>query len=188
MRGGNGVEIAGEMQIDVFHRHHLRIAATGRATFHAEGWTEAWLAQAQHRLLADMVERVGQPHGCGGFALAGRRRRNGRHKNQFAVLLALQRLDVVHRDFGLVVAIGLEIFRRNAELFFCNIEDRDAFSRIAKFRCQISGFGAARRAWGLIQYAGYVTRRSKGLSISSPGLMPDIRSTERSARMSGWPG
>ena len=37
---------------------------------------------------------------------------------------ALERLDVVHRDLGLVVAIGLEVLRRDAELFARDIEDR----------------------------------------------------------------
>ena len=36
VRRRDGVEVASEMQIDVLHRHHLRIAAAGRAAFHAE--------------------------------------------------------------------------------------------------------------------------------------------------------
>jgi hypothetical protein len=30
------LKVAGEVQVDVFHRHHLRIAAAGRAALHAE--------------------------------------------------------------------------------------------------------------------------------------------------------
>src|ERR1700754_4310195 len=63
-------EVASEVQIDVLHRHDLGIAATGRAALHAERGPEARLAQAQHRLLADVVERVGQPDRGGGLALA----------------------------------------------------------------------------------------------------------------------
>ena len=36
VRRRDGVEVAGEMQIDVLHRHHLRIAAAGCTAFHAE--------------------------------------------------------------------------------------------------------------------------------------------------------
>ena len=36
VRGSDGVKVAGKMQIDVFHRHDLRIAATGRTALHAE--------------------------------------------------------------------------------------------------------------------------------------------------------
>ena len=30
------VEVAGEMEVDVLHRHHLRVAAAGRAALHPE--------------------------------------------------------------------------------------------------------------------------------------------------------
>ena len=55
------MKIAGKMQVDVLHRHDLRIAAAGRAAFHAEGRTERRLANAQHRLFADVIERIGKP-------------------------------------------------------------------------------------------------------------------------------
>ena len=44
--GGDGVEIAGEMEIDVLHRHDLGIAAAGRAALDAEAGPERGLAQA----------------------------------------------------------------------------------------------------------------------------------------------
>ena len=37
---GDGVEIAGEMEVDVFHRDDLGVAAAGRAAFDAEAGTE----------------------------------------------------------------------------------------------------------------------------------------------------
>ena len=116
VRRGDGVEVAGEMQVDVFHRHDLGIAAAGGAALHAEGRTERRLAQAEHRLLADVIERVGQADRRRGLALARRRRGDRGHQDQLAVRLALERLDVIHRYLGLVVAIGLEVFRRDAEL------------------------------------------------------------------------
>ena len=78
VRRGDGVEVAGEVQIDVLHRHHLGVAAAGGAALHAEAGPERRLAQAQHRLLADVVERVGEADRRGGLALAGRRRRDRR--------------------------------------------------------------------------------------------------------------
>jgi hypothetical protein len=36
VRAGDGVEIAGEVEVHVLHRHDLRIAAAGRAALHAE--------------------------------------------------------------------------------------------------------------------------------------------------------
>ena len=87
VRRGDGVEIAGEMEVDVLHRDHLRIAATGRAALHAEGRSERRLAQAEHRLLADEVERVGEADRRGRLAFARRRRRNRGDQDQLAVLL-----------------------------------------------------------------------------------------------------
>ena len=68
----DGAEVAGEMQVDVLHRHHLRVAAAGGAALHAEHRAERGLAQADHRLLADVVERVAQAHRGGGLAFARR--------------------------------------------------------------------------------------------------------------------
>ena len=52
------VEIAGEMQVNVFHRHDLRMAAPGRPTFGAETGAQRRFAQRQDCAFADSVERV----------------------------------------------------------------------------------------------------------------------------------
>ena len=38
VRGGNRVEIAGEMQVDLIHGDHLGVAAAGRTAFDSEYW------------------------------------------------------------------------------------------------------------------------------------------------------
>ena len=43
---------------------------------------------------------------------------------ELAVRPALQRLDEIHRDLGLVMAVRLEVFRRDAELFPRDLHDR----------------------------------------------------------------
>ncbi len=53
-------EVTGEVQVDVGHRHHLRVATAGRATLHAEDRTHRRLAQASHRAEPQPVERVGE--------------------------------------------------------------------------------------------------------------------------------
>ena len=133
VRSGDGVKVAGEMEVDILHRDHLRIAAAGGTAFDAEAGPERRLAQAHHRLLADVIERVGKPDRRRGLALAGRRRSDSRHQDQLAVLLALERLDVVHRDLGLVVAIGLEILGRDAKLFLRHIEDAPRLGGLRDF-------------------------------------------------------
>jgi hypothetical protein len=69
--GPDGVKIASKVQIDLFHRHHLRIATASGAAFHAKTWAKGWLAQAHHGLLADLVETVAKTDQCGGFAFSG---------------------------------------------------------------------------------------------------------------------
>src|SRR5262249_55227861 len=59
VRGADGMEIAGEMQINVLHRHDLGIAAAGGPALDAEAWAERGLANTQHRLFAEIIESIG---------------------------------------------------------------------------------------------------------------------------------
>ena len=105
VRAGDGVEVAGEVQIDVLHRHHLGIAAAGRPALDAEAGPERGLAQAAHGLLADAVEAVAEAHRGRGLALAGGRRRDGGDEDQLAVLVLLRAVDEVEGHLGLVGAV-----------------------------------------------------------------------------------
>ena len=58
--GGDGREVAGEVQVDVGHRHDLAVAAAGRAALHAEDRAHRRLAQAGDARLAQPVQRVGE--------------------------------------------------------------------------------------------------------------------------------
>ena len=40
VRGTDGVHVAGEVEVDVLHRHDLRVAAAGSTPLHAEAWPE----------------------------------------------------------------------------------------------------------------------------------------------------
>ena len=51
----DGVEVASEVQIDFFHRQHLRVAATCCAALHAEARAERRLAQSHHSLFTNLV-------------------------------------------------------------------------------------------------------------------------------------
>ena len=52
--GADGVDVAGEVEVEVLHRHDLGQAAAGGAALDAEHRPERRLAQAQHRALADV--------------------------------------------------------------------------------------------------------------------------------------
>src|SRR4029077_6230506 len=110
------VEVAGEVQVDVLHRHDLRVATAGCAAFHAEDGSERRLAQADHRFLADVIERIAQAHGGGRLALARGRGRHRRHQDQLRVRTRLEAVQVFERHLSLEMPVGLEVLFGNAEL------------------------------------------------------------------------
>src|SRR6266436_3677291 len=86
----DGMQIAGEMQIDVLHRHDLSVAAARGPALDAEAGPKRGLAQAQHRLFAEMVERVGEADRGRGLTLARRRRGDRGNQDQLAVGTVLE--------------------------------------------------------------------------------------------------
>ena len=100
----DGVEVAGEVEVDVLHRHHLRIAAAGCAALDAKNGAEGRLAEAEHGLLAQRIHGVGQTHAGGRLALACGGGADGCDEDQLALLRGLMDEAVV--DLGLVAAIG----------------------------------------------------------------------------------
>ena len=108
VRRADGVEIAGEMEVDVLHRHHLGIAAAGGAALHAEARPERRLARAADRLLADPVEAVAQAHRRRGLALAGGRRGDRGDQDQASVGPVGDLLDEIEADLGDVLAVRLD--------------------------------------------------------------------------------
>ncbi len=110
VRRGDGVEVAGEVEVHVLHRHDLRIAAAGRAALDAEVRPERGFANADHRLLADAVQPVAEAHRRRRLAFAGRRRVDRGDQDQLAVLVALHRFDELGRYLRLVMAVGQKMF------------------------------------------------------------------------------
>ena len=53
----DGVEIAGEVQVDVLHGDDLGVAAAGRAALDAEHGAERWLAQRDHARSCPVARR-----------------------------------------------------------------------------------------------------------------------------------
>ena len=117
---GNGVEIPGEMQIDVGRRHQDRLAAAGGTPLHAEGGTEGGLPQGQTDVDALLGHPLGQTDRRGRLALTRARRGNGGNEDQLARLAA----GVPRRqpDLGLVVAVGHQILAGDAQIF-CYFRD-----------------------------------------------------------------
>jgi hypothetical protein len=85
VRQRDGLKVAREVQVDVFHRHHLRPSATGGATLHAKDRAQRGLAQTHDGTLADAVEGITEPDCGGGLALAGGRGVDPGHQHQPSV-------------------------------------------------------------------------------------------------------
>ena len=108
------MEVAGEVQVDVFHGDDLGVAAAGSATLDAEHGPEARLTQGDDDLLAKTVQGVGQADGRGGLALAGRGGVDGGHQDELTGLVALLAQEVVV-DLGLGAAVALKVLIVDAE-------------------------------------------------------------------------
>ena len=106
--GADGVEVAGEVEVDVLHGHHLGIAAAGGAALDAEHGAQRGLPQGHQGVFPNAPQAVGQTHRGGGLALAGRGGIDGGHQDQLAVgPPALPQEAGV--DLGLVVAVELQV-------------------------------------------------------------------------------
>ena len=104
----DGVEVPGEVEVDVLHGDHLGVAAAGGAALDAEHRPQRRLPQCHHSVLSDLPQAVRQAHGGGGLALSGRCRGDGGHQHQSAVRPGgLLQKSVV--DLRLVSAVLLQI-------------------------------------------------------------------------------
>ena len=104
----DGVEVPGEVEVDVLHGHHLGVASPGRAALHAEDGAQGGLPQGYQDALSQAAEGVGQAHGGGGFPLPGGGGVDGGDENQLPVApRALPEEAGVH--LGLVVSIEFQV-------------------------------------------------------------------------------
>ncbi len=114
----NGVDVPGQMQVEVFHRDDLRIPAAGRPALDAKGGTLRRLADAgEHALPQVRAQRLAEADGRGGFALAQGGRCDGGDVNIFSVRYVLQPLQHVQFYFRLVIPIKLDFIRQQSGFF-----------------------------------------------------------------------
>ena len=105
----DGVEIAGEVKVDVLHGDDLGIAAAGGSALDAEHRPQGRLPQGGYGVFADFAQAVRQAHGGGGLAFAGGGGGDGGDEDELAVgpVGLLPQQAVV--DLGLAAAILLHI-------------------------------------------------------------------------------
>ena len=88
--GRDGVEITGEMQIDIFHRNDLGLSAARRTALHPEAGAKRRFAQAEQSAFTNPVHRIGQANAGGCLAFASGRRVDRRNEDQLAVGFGFQ--------------------------------------------------------------------------------------------------
>ena len=101
VRSADRVDVAGEVEVHVLHRHDLRVAAAGGAALDPEDGAERRLAQAEHRALADVPEALGQRDGRRRLALAGLGRRDRGDVDQLPVGRSASRSSTLRSIFAL---------------------------------------------------------------------------------------
>ncbi len=105
------VDVAGEVEVQVLHRHDLGVAAAGRAALDPEDGPERRLAQAEHGVPPDLAEALGERHRRGRLALARLRRRDRGDADERRVGLAGQPVDDREVDLRLVAAVEVVLVR-----------------------------------------------------------------------------
>ena len=115
VRGGQRVHIAGEMQIDILHRNHLRISAAGGAALYAENRPHRRLAKRRNTALPQLCERLAETDGNSRLALARGSRVYRRNKYQLAVRTGGGLREKLLRELRFVFAVKLEFVLGNTE-------------------------------------------------------------------------
>ena len=110
----DGMEVTGEVQVDIFHGDDLCITAAGSTALDAEHGAQRRLTQAQHGLLTQPAQGIGQANRSGGLAFTGRCGVDGSNEDQLA--LAGQILQGVDVQLALGAAVGLQSLFADAHL------------------------------------------------------------------------
>ena len=105
----DGMDVCGEVQVDVLHGDNLCVAAAGRAALHAEHGAQGGLTQSDQNLLADFAHSVSQTDGGSGLALTGGGGVDGSDQNQLAIGLVGHVLQDVVVNLGFVLAVLLQV-------------------------------------------------------------------------------
>ena len=108
VRGGDGVEVAGELQVDLVRRGQPTGPAPRRAPLPAENRTHRRLPERQDRLLADLPEPLRQADRGRRLPFARWCRGDGRDQDQLSgrIIGLIQSLEP---DLGFVFAVGLDV-------------------------------------------------------------------------------
>ncbi len=115
VRRGDRVEITGEVEVDVHHRHDLGVATACRPTLDPEHGAQARLPEAESNPLVTQTQGVGEPHRHSRLSFTRRGRARAGHEDQPAAS-GLPVAERVQADLGLVAAEQLQVGLLETEL------------------------------------------------------------------------
>ena len=150
--GRDRVDVAGEVEVEVLHRHDLGIAASGGAALDPEDRAERRLADREHRLPPEDAEPLDERDGGRRLPLAGRCRRDRGDVDDLPVGAIGETVEDREVDLRLVAAVQLELVGLDARLRGdvgdgaerCGLRDLEARAhrRCRSFRSGSRGVGA----------------------------------------------
>ena len=160
----DGVEVTGEMKVQILHRYDLRISAAGCAALDAEARSEGRLTQCDHGLLSEQVQCIGETDRRRGLSLTGRCRIDRGDQNELSVRPILDLIPEIVAQLRLVLSVLLEFIRLDTirSRYVC-----DAIHR--RFLCNLN-VRLHLLPLSLIAYSVYISR---GRPLKS-SIIPDI--------------
>ena len=110
--GTDSVEVAGKVQVDVFHGDDLGPTAAGGTALDAKDRPEGGLAESDDRLLADLIHPEGESDGDGSLADTGLGGRDRGDEDQVSGTMLLL-LEDIQADLAHIVTIREEVLLRD---------------------------------------------------------------------------
>ncbi len=116
MGRGDGMKIPCEVEVNLVHRKHLRISATGRSSLHTETRTERRFAKRNNRLLSYFIQSQSKTDRYGSFADTRFGCRNGSDQNEITFLYFLF-INQLFRNLCDIATIIFHFLARDSDAF-----------------------------------------------------------------------
>ena len=111
----DGMDVAGEVEVEILHGHHLAVASTSGATLDAEYRSQGGLPDADYGILAYGAQRLSEADGGDGLALAQRGGGDSCDVNILGLGLVGKPAKYLQLDLGLVIAVELYLVSQDAD-------------------------------------------------------------------------
>ena len=156
----DGMEVAGEMKVDILHGNNLGITAAGCTALNAENGTERGLSKCYNGILANATKAIGKTDGGRGLTLTRGSGGNRSNKNQLSVLFfcVLQKRKI---NFGFIFSVILKI----TFIYMCGLSDLADMLHFASLR----NFDVCKISHCFSPYLKYFTAEAKSFMSYSPG-------------------